>query len=50
MGKVNGLGAHGAPPPAELQRMGVARVSLGPWGFRAAMAEFGRYAQERLLP
>ena len=50
VGKVNILGAHGAPPPSELQAMGVTRVSFGPWGFRAALAEFGRYAEERLLP
>ena len=47
-GKINVLGAHGAPPPAELERMGVTRVSVGPWGFRAAMAEFGRYAEALL--
>ncbi len=50
VGKINVIGARGAPTPAELQAMGVTRVSFGPWAFRAAMAEFGRYAQERLLP
>jgi 2-methylisocitrate lyase-like PEP mutase family enzyme len=44
------IGARGAPSPAELQAMGVTRVSFGPWGFRAAMAEFRRYAQDRLVP
>jgi 2-methylisocitrate lyase-like PEP mutase family enzyme len=50
VGKINVIGARGAPSPAELQAMGVTRVSFGPGGFHAAMAEFGRYAQERLLP
>ncbi len=48
VGKVNIFGARGAPPPAELERMGVTRVSYGPYGYRAAMAEFGRYAEALL--
>ncbi len=48
VGKVNIFGARGAPPPSELERMGVTRVSYGPYGYRAAMAEFGRYAEELL--
>ena len=27
----------GLPPTAELERMGVARVSMGPWGYRVAL-------------
>ena len=50
VGKINVIGAQGAPSPTELQAMGVTRVSFGPRGFRAALAEFGRYAQERLTP
>ncbi len=50
VGKINVIGAQGGPTPAELQAMGVTRVSFGPRGFHAAMAEFGRYAKERLIP
>jgi 2-methylisocitrate lyase-like PEP mutase family enzyme len=31
------LGAPGAPSVAELQELGVARVSYGPWSMRVAL-------------
>jgi 2-methylisocitrate lyase-like PEP mutase family enzyme len=31
------IAAPGVPPAAELQRLGVARVSMGPWSYRVAL-------------
>jgi 2-methylisocitrate lyase-like PEP mutase family enzyme len=39
-GPLNILAVPGTPPVAELERVGVARVSLGSWPFRAAMGWF----------
>jgi 2-methylisocitrate lyase-like PEP mutase family enzyme len=50
VGKINVIRADGGPTPSELQAMGVTRVSVGPRGFRAALAEFERYAAEMLRP
>lgn len=39
-GPLNILAVPGTPPVAELERLGVARVSFGSWPFRAAMGWF----------
>jgi 2-methylisocitrate lyase-like PEP mutase family enzyme len=35
--KISVIGMPGAPPAAELERLGVARVSMGPWSYRVAL-------------
>ncbi len=35
--KLSVIASPGAPPAAELERLGVARVSMGPWSYRAAL-------------
>ncbi len=38
----------GSPPTRELERLGVARVSIGPWGYRIALAALQDVAAELL--
>jgi 2-methylisocitrate lyase-like PEP mutase family enzyme len=47
-GPLNILGGAGAPPVAELERLGVARVSVGSGPMRAAMGLLQRIAKELL--
>ena len=35
--KLSVIASPGAPAAAELERLGVARVSMGPWSYRAAL-------------
>ncbi len=44
-GPLNILAVPGTPPVAELERLGVARVSFGSWPFRAAMGWFRKLVQ-----
>ena len=45
-GPLNILAGPGAPPVAELERLGVRRVSFGSWPARAALGLFSRFAHE----
>jgi 2-methylisocitrate lyase-like PEP mutase family enzyme len=44
-GPLNILAGPETPPPAELERLGVRRVSLGSWPMRATMGYFRKFAQ-----
>ncbi len=44
-GPLNILAGPGTPPLAELERLGVRRVSLGSWPMRATMGYFRKFAQ-----
>ena len=45
-GPLNILGGTGTPPVPELERLGVARVSLGAWPYRAALGLLRKIAAE----
>ncbi len=45
-GPVNVLAGAATPPVAELERLGVRRVSFGSWPARAALGLFSRFARE----
>ena len=47
-GPVNVLAGAATPPIAELERLGVRRVSFGSWPARAALGLFSRFARELL--
>ena len=47
-GPVNVLAGPATPPIAELERLGVRRVSFGSWPARAALGLFSRFAHELL--
>jgi len=49
-GPLNVIATEGTPPVAELQELGVARVSIGSGPMRAAMGLTRRIAQELLGP
>ena len=38
----------GVPPAADLERMGVARVSMGPWSYRVALTALQDAAAQML--
>ncbi len=44
--KLSVIAMPGMPPAAELERMGVARVSLGPWSYRVALTALQDVAAE----
>ena len=45
-GPINILAGPGMPPIAELQSLGVARLSFGSWPYRGVMGMFARFARE----
>jgi 2-methylisocitrate lyase-like PEP mutase family enzyme len=45
-GPVSVLARAGSPSPAELERLGVARVSIGPYAFRATLALLERIGRD----
>jgi 2-methylisocitrate lyase-like PEP mutase family enzyme len=45
-GAFNVVVRNGLPPAAELERLGVARLSFGPWPYRAALGQLRRMVEE----
>jgi 2-methylisocitrate lyase-like PEP mutase family enzyme len=46
--KLSVIGMPGVPPAAELERLGVARVSMGPWSYRVALTALQDAAAQML--